>query len=75
MLAEFGRLGVLLELLYRSEHTQNNRGATLLLQVKEVETTTTLLSSIRSSCAEACPGAQQSVAAACNHSCALHRHW
>ena len=27
----------------------------LLLQVKEVETTTTLLSSIRSSCAESCP--------------------
>ena len=44
-----------MELLYCSEHYEKSRGSELLLQVKEVETTTTLLSSIQSSCAESCP--------------------
>ena len=55
MMNEVVRMGHLLQLLYRSTHVAAQRGDTLLLQVKEVETTTTLLSSIRSSCAESCP--------------------
>ena len=47
MAGEMSRIGHLLQLLYRSEHVQENLGGTLLLQVKEVETTTTLLSSIK----------------------------
>lgn len=55
LVSEIARLGHLLQLLYQSEHVQESRGSELLLQVKEVETTTTLLSSIKSSCADACP--------------------
>jgi len=55
MADEVARMGHLLQLLYRSEKVESTLGDKLLLQVKEVETTTTLLSSIRSSCAESCP--------------------
>ena len=55
MIEEIQKQGQLLELLYCSEHYEKSRGSELLLQVKEVETTTTLLSSIQSSCAESCP--------------------
>jgi len=54
MAVEVARMGHLIQLLYRSEHIEASRGDKLLLQVKEVETTTTLLSSIRLSCTESC---------------------
>ena len=49
MVVEISRLGHLVQLLYCSEHCEQMRGDMLLLQVKEVETTTTLLASIQSS--------------------------
>ena len=55
MVEQVARMGHLIQLLCLSEHTQSLRGDELLLQVKEVETTTTLLASIRSSCADSCP--------------------
>ena len=55
MIQMLATLGHLLQLLYQSEHVVKVRGDSLLLQVKEVLTTTTLLASIQSSCAESCP--------------------
>ena len=55
MVDELMRMGHLLQLLYRSEHVAAHRGDALLLEVKEVETTATLLASIRAECAESCP--------------------
>ena len=49
MLQTLSKLGHLLQLLYQEEHIVRPSGDELLLQVKEVETTTTLLSSIRAS--------------------------
>jgi len=55
LVEEIGKMGHLLQLLYSSENREKLRGEELLLQVKEVETTCSLLASIRSSCADACP--------------------
>ena len=55
MVDEVARMGHLLQMLYRSEHCEQMRGEELLLMVKEIETTTTLLASIQSSCGESCP--------------------
>jgi len=60
MVDMLARLGHLLQLLYCEEHFNVGpegalRGDRLLLQVKEVETATTLLANVQASCAESCP--------------------
>lgn len=51
MMRELAKLGHLVQILCRSECLSS----ALLLQVKEITTTTTLLASIKATCAESCP--------------------